>query len=88
MRKVINEVAELIRDLETLKQLTSADVVSTLAIKDGRQIFEVKLTVQAVATEVCVEMLKEVKQQNDVRGSISVDEQGVYRMKITAIFVK
>ncbi len=88
MRKVVNEVAELIRDLETLKQLTSADVVSTLAIKDGRQIFEVKLTVQEVAAEACVEMLKEVKQQNDISGRISVAEQGVYRMKITATFVK
>lgn len=88
MRKVVNEVAELIRDLETIKQLTAADVVSTLAIKDGKQIFEVRIIVQEVAAEACVKMLKEVKKQNDMRGSISVAEQGVYRMKITAIFVK
>lgn len=85
MRKLIKDVAELIRDLETLKQVTTDSVVSTLALKDGIHIFEVKFEVQRVAVEACVEMLEEVKQQNNIKGSITVDEPGLFRMGIVIV---
>ncbi len=88
MRKVVSEVAELIRDLETLKQVTADSVFSALALKEGRHIFEVKFEVQRVAVEACVEMLEEVKQQNNINGTISVDEQGLFRREIVARFLK
>lgn len=88
MRKLVNEVATLIRDLETLKLVTKDSVISMLALKDGRHIFEVKFVVQLVAVEACVEMLENVKQQNNVSGSISVGEERLFGKGITATFFK
>ncbi|MBQ8043769.1 MAG: hypothetical protein IJ272_06435 [Clostridia bacterium] len=87
MRKLISDVAEIIRDFETLNLIRKNSVHSIMLLNEDRKlILDVTFIVEEHAAEVCSEMLESLKKEHNVSGNISVREEDHFNRKMVASF--
>ena len=87
MRKLISDVAEIIRDFETLNLIQKTSISTIMVLNEDKElILDVTFIVNKFACEICIEMLKQLKSQHNASVNISVQELAGLTNKITASF--